>query len=1068
MMVMPPTRTSSAPARFARRRSCSVTLTPRRSPDRARHNNVNTVPVNIKYSSWLRNAGSDTMLLPTLLLSLAVTENFLGIVVLTTPQSVEKRKGVRDTWLTAAKQQPGIEARFFLAKQEDTAEMAAESAANGRDIVVLDALTNAGYEALIKKVHAAFAWFVSNRPSRFIFKTDDDVWVNVPQLYVDLGEICRGKPLDDSHTASYKSLRAPPACVGSARFLYAGAPVPNRTMVTEPNLKYSNVPMHRDTGFKQYPHYFGGPGYVVSGALAKVITRVGADQPPLQFWPREDATMAMWLLPYNVTRLSAGGRVEFNSARKVFTAVSRPPGSPTGNRAPFAVKFDVCKRTVWAVHRLQAWQAELLNKRLTQCALAAEVGAALHRMAGERLASARGGGLSVMEAELRKARGPPALSLFGSLFGSLRGPASEPAGLEAPLLLTPPSPYHFFGYFDKSPWSRDGSRLLAHEAPFFDRDMKIDDALTLLARGPDGTWAAFDTTRAWNFQQGAMLQWLGASSERVVFNDRHPSDPARLIGVLANVATKTRERTFDRPFYALSHDGRLAASLDFLWLHQTRIGYGYTLEGSGSTWNRPDRGPMTADGLWLTDLDSGASRLAVSLHDVYCAALLTQAPNATDAASGLPYGTQLGTPFALGAAGTTHWLNHAQFNRQGTQLTFLYRVMPPVNPKYPSAKRRHFTSQWVVDVTGGNLWRLPLVRGSHHDFGWANKLLVCDDTGMYEANTARHTVRNLGKKWWSQKDYGDGHCSYSPIDQRVILHDTYPRLRKGHAQPVKRLMVWHRGRGKNPTTLGYFAPHAEGPVHTRSDLHPRWSPDASAICFDSTHGSHGRQMYVLSTPLHARSHDPRLTTTVAASKVPASKTAAAPTRRKVFLDIGSQNGDSVETFAAAHPSDFAQYEVHAFEANPQNKPKMDAFLARHKDWTNVKVHQPLAAWVENTTLSFRTDKRARTTGGSLLDSPYAKGAVIKVKALDLAAWLLKQFGQPAGADPRTTLELRAKLDIEGAEFDILPRLFKSGAIALFTELNVEWHDGFRKDLWLWPAQYEAALAELGVEYQAHT
>jgi len=39
-MLMPPTRTSSAPARFARRstrrRSCSVTLPPRRSPDRAR------------------------------------------------------------------------------------------------------------------------------------------------------------------------------------------------------------------------------------------------------------------------------------------------------------------------------------------------------------------------------------------------------------------------------------------------------------------------------------------------------------------------------------------------------------------------------------------------------------------------------------------------------------------------------------------------------------------------------------------------------------------------------------------------------------------------------------------------------------------------------------------------------------------------------------------------------------------------------------------------------------------------------------------------------------------------
>ena len=68
--------------------------------------------------------------------------------------------------------------------------------------------------------------------------------------------------------------------------------------------------------------------------------------------------------------------------------------------------------------------------------------------------------------------------------------------------------------------------------------------------------------------------------------------------------------------------------------------------------------------------------------------------------------------------------------------------------------------------------------------------------------------------------------------------------------------------------------------------------------------------------------------------------------------------------------------MHAFEANPQNKPKMDKFMARHQDWTNVVVHQPVAAWIKATTLSFNTDTRPRATGGSLFSCIRAPQAVL--------------------------------------------------------------------------------------------
>jgi hypothetical protein len=78
-------------------------------------------------------------------------------------------------------------------------------------------------------------------------------------------------------------------CSESARFLYAGTDVQNRQVLTTPGKKYSNVPFYETTGLTQFPYYFVGSGYVVSGPLARAITRpAAADQPPLQFWTLQD------------------------------------------------------------------------------------------------------------------------------------------------------------------------------------------------------------------------------------------------------------------------------------------------------------------------------------------------------------------------------------------------------------------------------------------------------------------------------------------------------------------------------------------------------------------------------------------------------------------------------------------------------------------------------------------------------------------------------------------------------------------------------------------------------------
>lgn len=192
--------------------------------------------------------------------------------------------------------------------------------------------------------------------------------------------------------------------------------------------------------------------------------------------------------------------------------------------------------------------------------------------------------------------------------------------------------------------------------------------------------------------------------------------------------------------------------------------------------------------------------------------------------------------------------------------------------------------------------------------------------------------------------------------------------------------------------------------------------------------------------------------------------------RKVFLDIGSRDGHAIEAFAREHPHDFPQYEVHAFEADSRHAAEMDRFLQRHAAWSNVRVHQPIAAWVEDGTRPTPAEGRvAGRAGEARANLLQPKDTGSQVQAIDLAAWIRRQIGTgSAGADGRSGLELRGRLDVGGDEFSLLPHLLRTGVLGLFTELDVAWHDGRREDMWLWPAQYEDVLKALDIRHsQAH-
>jgi hypothetical protein len=362
--------------------------------------------------------------------------------------------------------------------------------------------------------------------------------------------------------------------------------------------------------------------------------------------------------------------------------------------------------------------------------------------------------------------------------------------------------HHFFGYYDKTPWDAAGRRLLAMEVGFADRQPTRGEPLTLGFVGlADGDrYHPFDTTLAWSWQQGAMLQWLGAGDREVIYNS--VSD-GRYVAVIRDLTTN-KTRTLPRPVYCVSADGKQAMTLDFARTHRLRPGYGYcALDESFAA----DPAPKEL-GIWRMDLATGANELVVPL-----AWLAAHRPDAR-------------------FAGCDHGIEHLLFNPSAGRFVFLHRWRKGDAPW----QTRVYTAK-----PDGSDRRLHLDTGYASHFDWRD-----DRTLLFSARhpTAGNTFFLIDVETGALTLVGDGvltedgHCSYSP-DRQWILNDTYP----GRADRMQQLMLYRPATGRRYDLNRFHSPPSyTGPW--RCDLHPRWNRDGTQVCFDGSTGP-ARQVYVV-------------------------------------------------------------------------------------------------------------------------------------------------------------------------------------------------------------------------------
>lgn len=400
------------------------------------------------------------------------------------------------------------------------------------------------------------------------------------------------------------------------------------------------------------------------------------------------------------------------------------------------------------------------------------------------------------------------------------------------------SQHHFFGYYNKSNWDKDNRLLLAQRTPWMDQYLTPEVKATVgyFDTGDGDRFHAVGETGAWNWQMGSQLQWLdGAPGRQLVYNDRTGDMKARYPGVGAVVVDvdSGARRQLPMPVYVVAPSSAWALSVNYRRLYVTHETIGYS--EPGQPFELP---PAPADdGIWRMDMASGDAALLVSYAQLKA---FHHRPSMDKA---------------------IHWVSHIEVNPSSSRILFLHRWTERVkdetcflhrlitmNPDGSGMRllecSDHPLPQLAEDFDPAAVGTFdyekseyqishPLWQDDGHIIVWGPHAGEIHYHLYHDAEGGAVEVVGRGVL------VENGHMTFSPVDKRWMLSDTYPDDRT-HERFLF-LFDMHTGERRN---LGSFYATPELSKENRCDLHPRWSRDGRLVCIDSVH-EHQRQMYVL-------------------------------------------------------------------------------------------------------------------------------------------------------------------------------------------------------------------------------
>lgn len=390
---------------------------------------------------------------------------------------------------------------------------------------------------------------------------------------------------------------------------------------------------------------------------------------------------------------------------------------------------------------------------------------------------------------------------------------------------TPADANCFIGFHDIIPWSPDNRCLAIHRAPpdyFTMNDCRkpIDICLWFSATGEI---RVVEETRAWNFQQGARLQWVPGRTSTLAFNS---IEDGKAISVFRDLA-KNERHTLPGAIYALSPDGRKSIAPNFTTLTHKWVAYGYMPLCEHSQISN-----QSEDGLWQLDLNSGERQLFLSTKR----AAEFEATSHADPSS--------------------HFLCHPSFSPDGERVVFLHRFF--------SADGGLFTRMIATDRGARQMVLLAQEKVSHFDWLDSQTLLVWarfTGGGLAQARSrgllkspfvrpllqvARTFTGRWKKKLLSESYYripiqdakGRTRFGWPSLDA-----DGHPMIARNHGWLVTDF--YPKRDNRMPVILYHPATKRRVDVHTfehhprsadsdvKCDLHPRWDRSECQVAVDT-------------------------------------------------------------------------------------------------------------------------------------------------------------------------------------------------------------------------------------------
>ena len=148
--------------------------------------------------------------------------------------------------------------------------------------------------------------------------------------------------------------------------------------------------------------------------------------------------------------------------------------------------------------------------------------------------------------------------------------------------------------------------------------------------------------------------------------------------------------------------------------------------------------------------------------------------------------------------------------------------------------------------------------------------------------------------------------------------------------------------------------------------------------------------------------------------------------RKIFIDAGAHEGCSVKKFRKEHDKK-NEYLIYSFEPEPR-------FVKCFKDIPN-HVFINKAVWTRDGKKEFYRSTQWLHAGSSLLKRKRSgaldKKHPIVVKTIDFSKWVSDNLYKND--------YIILKLDVEGAEYEVIPKMMKDNTFEYIDELWIEWH-----------------------------